>query len=149
MDILSKAQRSALMSRVRSKNTKPEMIVRRLLHAMGYRYRLHSPDLPGRPDIVLPRYRTAILVHGCFWHACPHCKKGSRLPVTHASFWASKIAKNVHRDAQAKRRLKAEGWRVIVLWECQTKRETTLLTKLRPLIGQSLSRRPSRHAGRK
>jgi DNA mismatch endonuclease, patch repair protein len=108
------------MAAIRSANTKPEMRVRSALHALGYRFRLHRKDLPGRPDIVLPRLRTVIFVHGCFWH-CHRCKYGSVVPATRADFWATKRAGNVARDRRNRTALRRAGWRVFVLWECEVR----------------------------
>lgn len=108
------------MRAVRSRDTKPELVVRRLLHAMGYRYRLHRRDLPGAPDIVFPGRRKIIFVHGCFWHG-HDCARGARLPATNVDYWRSKIARNVTRDADNIAALKAAGWEVLVVWECQLK----------------------------
>ena len=118
------------MSRIRSKDTGPEWTVRRMIHAMGFRYRLHVKNLPGKPDIVLPRHRKVILVHGCFWHA-HGCRVGGHTPATHKKFWKAKFANNVHRDQAALRRLWQAGWKTLVVWECETKdpdRLRTLLT---------------------
>jgi len=120
MDVHNPATRSRNMAAIRSANTKPEMRVRSALHALGYRFRLHRKDLPGRPDIVLPRLRTVIFVHGCFWH-CHRCKYGSVVPATRADFWAAKRAGNVARDRRNRTALRKEGWRVCVLWECEVR----------------------------
>jgi DNA mismatch endonuclease (patch repair protein) len=117
MDVYSPEKRSQVMAKVRSINTGPELIVRRRLHALGFRFRLHAKDLPGKPDIVLPRYRSVIFVHGCFWHSHVECSK-AKLPVSNKEFWRKKIARNVERDEQACLLLKQRGWRVFVLWEC-------------------------------
>ena len=109
------------MARIKGKNTKPELIVRRILHALGYRFRLHRGDFPGRPDIVLPKYRTAIFVHGCFWHRHSECSKAS-MPKTRTEFWQDKFAMNVARDQRNVEALKAAGWHVLIVWECETKR---------------------------
>ena len=106
------------MRAVKSKNTKPEMIVRKTLHALGYRYRLNVKTLPGSPDLVFPKYRAVIFVHGCFWHGHA-CKRGARLPKTNQDYWRKKIARNVARDAKNSEALRALGWRVITLWECE------------------------------
>jgi len=116
VDSLTPAQRSERMSRIGSRDTKPEMLVRRFLHAAGFRYRLHGVDLPGRPDLVLPKYGVAIFVHGCFWHA-HHCQNG-RVPDTRADFWREKFSTNKRRDARNSRALRALGWRVLHVWEC-------------------------------
>jgi DNA mismatch endonuclease, patch repair protein len=132
-DTLSRAKRSALMSRVRSRNSAPEMQVRSALHGAGFRFRLHRRDLPGKPDIVLPKYRAVVLVHGCFWHQHRNCKK-TTLPKQNASFWAKKLRSNVLRDRRVQRRLRDLGWRVIVVWECEVRRDLTgLLTRLNTL----------------
>ena len=113
-------QRSRNMARVKNKNTAPEIIVRKTLHRLGYRFRLHRRDLPGNPDIVLPRYRTVIFVHGCFWHGHPGCARASR-PQTNTEFWNAKLDKNLRRDREAQDKLKALDWRVLVIWQCETK----------------------------
>lgn len=115
-DTLTPGQRRLNMSRIRGKDTKPEMIVRRALHARGLRYRLHDRKLPGRPDLVLPRYRAVIFVHGCFWHG--HACASFHLPRTRAEFWATKICGNQTRDVSHIDALIKLGWRVIVIWEC-------------------------------
>lgn len=116
-DILTAAARSALMSRIRGRDTKPEITVRRLLHALGYRFRLHVADLPGRPDIVLPRYKAVILVHGCFWHR--HGCQWTYVPKTRQRFWRRKFDANEARDRKVVRALRSAGWRVLTVWECQ------------------------------
>lgn len=108
------------MSRIRSKGTQPELVVRRALHAMGFRFRLHRRDLPGKPDIVLPRHRLVIFVHGCFWHQHPGCKLASS-PKTRGDYWIPKLASNVARDERHARELAAAGWRVETVWECDTR----------------------------
>lgn len=117
------------MSRIRSKDTTPEKTVRSLLHRMGYRFRLHRRDLPGKPDIVLPKYRTAIFVHGCFWHRHPGCRC-TTTPKSNVDFWQAKFRANVERDRKARRDLRAGGWQVVVVWECQTKHLDTLAERL-------------------
>lgn len=106
------------MSRVGSKNTKPELLVRSMLHGMGYRFRLHRKDLPGSPDIVLPKHGAVVFVHGCFWHQHPGCRKAT-LPRNNSEFWKTKLERNMRRDAENQRRLLESGWRVLVLWECE------------------------------
>jgi DNA mismatch endonuclease (patch repair protein) len=106
------------MSAIRSKNTKPEMVVRKFLHARGFRYRLHRADLPGKPDLVLSRHRTAIFVDGCFWHGHA-CARNPKAPATNTSYWGPKIARTQQRDREADRALAAQGWQVIRLWECE------------------------------
>ena len=118
MDIVDSTTRSRMMAGIRSKNTKPEMTVRRYLHARGFRYRLHARDLPGSPDLVLPKYRVAILVHGCFWHRHTRCRFATT-PVSNVERWNVKFQANVDRDAKKITLLKKAGWRVIVVWECE------------------------------
>lgn len=118
VDILTKAQRSALMARVRGENTTPERTVRRFLHRHGFRFRLHPRNLPGRPDIVLPKFRTVIFVHGCFWHRHKGCVK-TTTPGTRKAFWQSKFKANVERDRRKAAELAERGWKVLVVWECQ------------------------------
>lgn len=129
VDRLSPERRSWLMSRVASKHTSPELRVRRLAHAIGLRFRLHRKDLPGKPDLALPKHRTVIFVHGCFWHRHPGCPKASS-PKSRVAFWQDKFAANVARDAAAKEALEKMGWRVITIWECETKDERTLRHRL-------------------
>jgi DNA mismatch endonuclease (patch repair protein) len=119
-DVHTSEQRSRNMAAIRSMHTGPEMRVRSALHALGFRFRLHRKDLPGRPDIVLPKYRTVIFVHGCFWH-CHRCKYGSVFPATRSEFWAAKRGGNVARDRRNRASLRRLGWRVIVLWECKVR----------------------------
>lgn len=116
MDVLTPAQRRLNMSRIRGKNTKPEILLRRRLHAAGLRYRLHVRSLPGCPDLVFPRFRAVIFVHGCFWHG--HSCRLFRLPDTHRDFWEEKITRNRLRDQLALERLQVGGWRVLTVWEC-------------------------------
>lgn len=115
-DIVTPDVRSRMMSAVRGKDTKPELVIRRALHARGFRYRLHSTRLPGKPDLVLPRYRAALFVHGCFWHG--HDCHLFRLPGTRREFWEAKIARNRSRDREVRTRLHEDGWRQVVIWEC-------------------------------
>ena len=117
-DTIDAARRSRNMSRIRSRHTKPEMAVRRLLHHMGYRYRLHRKDLPGKPDIVFGSRRKVIFVHGCFWHG-HSCKRGSRLPKSNADYWQRKIARNVERHSDQIDELTTAGWVGLTLWECE------------------------------
>lgn len=122
------------MARVKGKNTRPELTVRSLLHSLGYRFRLHRRDLPGSPDIVLPGRKTVVFVHGCFWHG-HDCKRGGRLPKANADYWVSKIGRNTARDARARAELEAQGWRVLVIWECEIKEANALAAKLRAFLG--------------
>jgi len=119
MDRLTQEQRSWNMSRIRSKDTIPELIVRRLVHRAGYRYRLNVHGLEGRPDLVFPGMRKVIFVHGCFWHR-HSCANGRVVPGTRTEFWKSKFERNVARDTEARRQLRQEGWKVLVIWECET-----------------------------
>lgn len=118
MDIWSKQKRSEVMSRIRGKNTKPEMILRSLLFKEGFRFRIHKKDLPGKPDIVLIKYRVAIFVHGCFWHYHRGCREG-RIPSSNSKFWEEKLLKNVEKDEKHTKALQELGWKVIVVWECE------------------------------
>ncbi|MCY4557181.1 MAG: very short patch repair endonuclease [Chloroflexi bacterium] len=123
-DIVDSATRSRMMRAIRGKDTKPEVRLRKALFAQGYRYRLHSENLPGSPDILLPRYRAAIFVHGCFWHG--HDCHLFRLPTTRAEFWRQKIMGNRQRDILVQERLADEGWRVLTVWECSMKGRTRM-----------------------
>ena len=120
MDCLTPEQRKRNMSAIKGRDTKPEILLRKLLHSLGYRFRIQRKDLPGRPDIVLPRYKTAIFVNGCFWHRHEGCKYAST-PSTNSEFWEMKFAANVKRDVRNYVALKKQGWNVIVIWECEVK----------------------------
>jgi DNA mismatch endonuclease (patch repair protein) len=138
-------QRSAIMRAVKSKDTKPEIAVRRALHRLGFRFRLHRRDLPGRPDIVLPGRRLAIFVHGCFWHRHFNCRKAT-IPKTRIDFWIAKFEANTERDHQVERELVAAGWKVLVIWECQTKKPEKLTgALLRGLAALGVSHSPRPH----
>lgn len=126
-------QRSAIMRAVKQKNTTPEIAVRKLLFAMGLRFRLHRKDLPGRPDIALPSRRVAIFVHGCFWHRHPGCKRAST-PKANSDYWGPKFAGNVLRDRAKEQQLEALGWRVVTIWECETRETEKLKQKLAQLV---------------
>jgi DNA mismatch endonuclease (patch repair protein) len=119
MDTVDKATRSRIMGSVRQKNTQPELVLRKALHAMGYRYKLHDKNLPGSPDLVFPKYKAAIFVHGCFWHR--HGCKQTTTPVTRKEFWEEKFKTNIKRDKKNVRDLQRAGWRVLVVWECELK----------------------------
>lgn len=121
MDTISKERRSWNMSRIKSGHTKPEKTVRSLLYKMGCRFRLHYKKLPGRPDIVLPKYKTVIFVHGCFWHRHKGCKDAT-MPKSNICFWQKKLSGNVARDRKKQRELKKNGWKVIVVWECEVEK---------------------------
>lgn len=129
MDVFAADKRSWVMQRIRGKDTGPERVVRSALHLLGYRFRLHRKDLPGKPDIVLPRWKRAIFVHGCFWHQHPGCKLAV-MPTTNAEFWRKKLGDNVRRDDEQITRLRDLGWRVLVIWECETERQDLFLQKL-------------------
>lgn len=120
-DVLTPEQRRFNMSRIRNSNTKPEMIVRKIVHQMGYRYRLYRKDLPGKPDLVFPGRRKIIFVHGCFFHM-HNCKYGQVIPKTNAEFWAKKRQSNVDRDKRNETQLENDGWQVLIVWECMTKK---------------------------
>jgi DNA mismatch endonuclease, patch repair protein len=133
-DVHDKKTRSYNMSRIKGKNTKPEMLVRKFLHANGFRYRLHAKELPGKPDIVLPKYKTVIFVHGCFWHGHMQCKN-SKTPSSNKSYWVPKLMKNAERDNQNKLALRTKHWKVITIWECELKQnlERTLLNRIKQI----------------
>ena len=120
-DIFSPEQRSHIMQQIKGKNTKPEMIVRKYLFSKGFRYRVNVRHLPGKPDIALRKYHTAIFIHGCFWHGHEDCKLASH-PQTNKEFWEAKIARNKSRDIETREKLKAMGWNTIVVWECQLRK---------------------------
>ena len=128
-DRLTPQQRSALMARVRGKDSAPELVVRRLLHAMGWRYRLHAGDVPGKPDIVVRGRRRAIFVHGCFWHRHEGCRRAT-MPATRVEFWTAKFAANVERDRRVFEALRLAGWNVLVVWECELKDREALAVRL-------------------
>lgn len=131
-DVVDAATRSRMMAGIRGKDTKPELIVRKFLHQQGFRYRLHPRHLPGVPDLLLPKYHTVIFVHGCFWHQHPGCRYAT-MPKNNAEFWQAKLASNVERDLKVISKLKVDGWRVVVIWECEIneQRLTQLVVQLR------------------
>jgi DNA mismatch endonuclease (patch repair protein) len=129
MDTLSPAARSQQMSRVKSKDSKPELLVRRLLHSLGYRYRLHRKDLPGRPDLVFPARKKIIFVHGCFWHRHA-CSLGKRVPKSNQQFWLPKLEANRLRDINIRKKLENLGWEIFVVWECEIKDADLLRERL-------------------
>ncbi|MBY5533814.1 DNA mismatch endonuclease Vsr [Rhizobium leguminosarum] len=128
VDKLSRSDRSRLMGRVRSKDTKPEMAVRRCAHRLGYRFRLHRKDLPGNPDIVFPGKRKVIFVHGCLWHL--HNCKRARIPQSNTEFWEAKLRRNAERDARAIENLQKDGWSVLVIWECEVRSDESIAEQL-------------------
>jgi len=133
MDKVDPATRSRMMASVRSKHTAPELAVRRLAHRLGYRFRLHRHGLPGTPDIVFPKYRVAVQVHGCFWHGHEGCRQAAR-PQSNTSFWNEKIERNRTRDARDSAALEAAGWTVLTIWGCEVKDETTLAARLSAIM---------------
>lgn len=128
MDIFPREQRSRIMSRIRGRDTQPELLIRSMLHRLGYRFRLHRKDLTGTPDIVFPSRRSVVFVNGCFWHG-HRCRRG-HLPSSNVVFWKQKIGKNKLRDHKARKQLRKEGWKVLTVWGCQTKNQAGLLKKL-------------------
>lgn len=144
-DVFDRSKRSAVMAAIRGRDTKPELIVRRYLHALGYRFRLHGTKLPGRPDIVLPRLKTVVFVHGCFWHRHSSCRF-ALMPRSNVKFWTEKLEGNVKRDARNSGRLRRLGWHVLVIWECQLN-ERGLVRLARKLAAIRKDRTPA--AGRR
>ncbi|MBW1701617.1 MAG: DNA mismatch endonuclease Vsr [Deltaproteobacteria bacterium] len=128
-DVFSQEKRSWIMSRVKGRDTKPEILVRSFIFRMGFRFRLHRRDLPGTPDIVLPRHGKVIFVHGCFWHGHKRCPRSKR-PTTNENFWNKKLDGNIKRDKRYRRELRHMGWKVLIVWECETKNPEKLLRKL-------------------
>ena len=133
MDRLTPAKRSWLMSRVRSVDTKPELAVRRIIHGLGFRFRLHRRDLPGCPDLVLPRYRAVVFVHGCFWHRHPGCRMATK-PKSNTVFWTRKFRMNVARDKRAKVELELAGWNVLTVWECETRNAARIIEVVKKFL---------------
>jgi DNA mismatch endonuclease (patch repair protein) len=131
---MTSAERSRIMRAVKSRHTAPEMAVRRLAHGMGYRFRLHRADLPGKPDLTFPSRKAVILVNGCFWHG-HSCKRGARVPKINAAYWTAKIARNVTRDRGTLASLRRHGWRALVVWECEIKNERKLAARIRRFLG--------------
>ena len=129
VDKIEKKARSANMSKIRSKDTKPELKVRKILHKLGYRFRLYRKDIPGRPDIVLPKHKTVVFVNGCFWHRHPNCREASR-PKSNSEYWETKLKRNVERDAQNYSLLNGLNWKVIVFWECELECHEDVMTSL-------------------
>lgn len=129
VDVFSKRKRSEIMSKIGPKNSAQEIYVRKLIFAMGYRFRLHRPDLPGKPDIVLPKHKKVIFVNGCFWHGHKNCKR-AKLPETNRLFWKNKIAGNMRRDKMKHMVLRNQGWKSLIVWQCQINKEATLRRKI-------------------
>lgn len=132
-DVYDKETRSHVMSSIRAKDTKPEKFVRSLLHQHGYRFRLHRRDLPGSPDVVLPKYNSVIFVHGCFWHQHPGCNLSKR-PKSNIDYWHKKLARNVERDKENIAKLEENGWEVLVIWECETSKSKIILEKIKDFL---------------
>ena len=133
MDTFTPAGRSAVMKRVQSKNTQPEMAVRSLVHGMGFRYALHRRDLPGNPDLVFPARDRVIFVHGCFWHG-HSCRAGRNRPSSNTIYWNAKLERNCNRDAANLRRLRSLGWRILVIWECELKNPARLRARIERFV---------------
>lgn len=136
-DVLTKRQRSYNMSRIRGKNTKPERVVRSVIHELGYRFRLHAGHLPGKPDIVFPSRKKVIFVHGCFWHM-HRCRYGRVVPQTNPEFWRAKRLANKARDRKNMRNLKSLGWAVLIVWECQIRDRNSLKNRIRNFLSGSV-----------
>jgi DNA mismatch endonuclease, patch repair protein len=132
-DTFSPTKRSAIMRSIKSKDSKPEMAVRSITHGMGYRYRLHQADLPGKPDLVFRGRGKVIFVHGCFWHGHAACK-GGHVPKSNQSYWTEKIQRNRSRDTRALRKLRSAGWSVMVVWECETRELSKLAKRIRRFL---------------
>ena len=134
VDKLSAQRRSANMRQIRSKDTSPELLLRRLIHGLGYRFRLHRKDLPGNPDIVFPARRKVIFVHGCFWHQHQLCREG-RVPNSRLEYWGPKLRRNQERDALAQSSLRQQGWQYLVIWECELRDSTAALKRVKGFLG--------------
>lgn len=134
-DVFTPAKRSAIMSRIKGEHTKPEILVRKIVHSLGYRFRLHPNGLPGKPDLALPRHHKIILVHGCFWHGHASCSRAT-VPSTNTAFWHKKIVGNKIRDRRVSYKLRREGWQVLIIWQCQTKSLERLTDRLKTFLAQ-------------
>ena len=128
-DKITPQQRSALMSRIRSKDTGPEMTIRQLIYSMGYRYRLHTKDLPGKPDLVFRPKKKVIFVHGCFWHG-HNCSRGGRIPKANTEYWSNKLSRNIERDRRNQEALLSLGWEILIIWECDLKDPDKLIFRI-------------------
>src|SRR6266478_1323172 len=126
MDTVSAQRRSEIMSKIRSRDTKPELAVRRYLHSIGLRFRIHRRDLPGRPDIVFPSRKLCVFVHGCFWHGCPNCVDGTRTVKSNSAYWKNKVQVNQARDTRNVAALEKAGWRIAIIWECEAAQQQRL-----------------------
>lgn len=136
MDVLTKKQRSYCMSCIRKTDTTPEIVVRRIVHGLGYRFRLYRRDLPGCPDIVLPRHRKVIFVHGCWWHR-HNCRLGRRCPKSRKAYWLPKLQGNRERHKKNRHLLQRQGWKVLTIWECQTKKPDKIIERIAKFLAQS------------
>jgi DNA mismatch endonuclease, patch repair protein len=134
-DLLSPERRSANMSRIRSKGSVPEITVRQMAHQLGFRFRLHQKDLPGRPDLVFPRLRKIVFVHGCFWHQHQKCREG-RIPASNRDYWAPKLERTQVRDRRAMEMLEADGWRLLTIWECELEQSLEWSERLREFLAE-------------
>lgn len=141
-DVFNKAKRSQVMSRIRSKNTQPELRVRRFLYSAGFRYRLHASNLPGKPDLVFANRRFCLFIHGCFWHGCMKCADGLHKPKSNRVYWLPKIRRNKDRDARNVRRLRRAGWQVFTIWECEISKPKKL-EQLRRAIAKIKQKEPN------
>ncbi|MEW6585733.1 MAG: DNA mismatch endonuclease Vsr [Nitrospirota bacterium] len=135
MDVYGKRKRSEIMARVKGRDTKPELLVRAIVHSLGYRFRLYRHDLPGNPDITLPKHRKVIFVHGCFWHGHKRCPRATR-PSTNIAFWRKKLDSNIARDKRNISQLRKGGWRVLVVWQCQTRKPEILKKTLSKFLNE-------------
>lgn len=140
MDTLTRLERSKRMALIRGKDTKPELLVRKIAHSCGYRFRLHVSSLPGKPDLVFPKHRKVIFIHGCFWHRHPGCAL-ARLPKSKRRFWIPKLTGNRRRDLRNIARLRRDKWKVSVVWECQLKDRASLAKRLTRFLGQNNAKR--------
>jgi DNA mismatch endonuclease (patch repair protein) len=142
MDHLPKARRSWNMSRIRSKDTKPEIVFRKLLHKAGYRYRLYDKNLPGKPDLVLKKYKTVVFIHGCFWHHHENCSRAV-MPKSNTVYWDAKLTGNRARDADHVRRLEQDDWRVFIVWECELKQPEKALERFKAFLSPESTEKSS------
>ncbi len=142
MDKISPERRSANMGRIRSKDTSPEVVLRRLIHRLGYRFRLHRRDLPGKPDIVFPSRRKIILMHGCFWHQHPGCREG-RIPGSRPEYWVEKLKRNQLRDETNRALLEEQAWKILVVWECELRDEAAVRKAVSKFLGSAVPVSPA------
>lgn len=142
-DVFPVEKRSQIMSRIRGYDTEPELTVRSIVHRMGYRFRLHRKDLPGNPDIVLPRHRKVIFIHGCFWHGHKGCARSKR-PGTNVSFWQNKLDKNIKRDKRQQRELRNLGWKYLIIWQCELNKPNRMQNKVKRFLNKQVQKRKVR-----